>query len=56
MISSQQLAWWENIKALLARVVPDGVCYQVLKAFNTKYIHHYLGLYIFHVLSQSPQL
>ena len=56
MISSQQLAWWEDIKALLARVVPDGVCYQVLKAFNTKYIHHYLGLYIFHGTPPLPQV
>ena len=42
------------MKALLAGVVPDSVCYQGFKIFNTKEIHHHLGLYIFHWLYKPP--
>ena len=44
------------MKASLAVSVPYGVCYKVFKPFNTKEIHNHFGLYIFHILSQSPQV
>ena len=56
MLSFQQLTQWEYKNASLAGAVLDGVIYKVLKPFNSKEIHHHLGLYIFHGLSQSPQV
>ena len=52
MLSFQKLAQWKNIKAPLAGEVPDGVCYKGFKPFNKKDIHHHLGPYILHGLSQ----
>ena len=56
MLSFQQLAQWENIKASLEGVVPDGVCYKGFKTFNTKDIRHHLGLFISHGIYPQPQL
>ena len=44
------------MKASLLGVVPDGVYYQVFKAFNPKEIFHHLDIYKFHGLSPSPQV
>ena len=49
--SDMFLAQWKIMKASLEGSVPDGVCYQGFKTFNTKEIHHHLGLYISHVIS-----
>ena len=52
----QKFAQWENMKALLAGEVPYGVCCQEFKTFNPKDIRHYVVLYMFHGLSQPPQV
>ena len=56
MQSFQKLTQWKNMKASLAGVVPDDIYYKGFKPLNTKEIHHHVGLYIPHGLSQSPQV
>ena len=45
----------ENIKASLAVAVPDSVCYQEFKTFNTKDIHQHVDIWIFLGISPSSQ-
>ena len=56
MLSFQQLAQWKNMKSSLAGAVPDSVCDKGFKPLNPKEIHHHVGLYISHGLSQSPEV
>ena len=56
MLSFQQLAQWENMKASLAGAESDSVCYKGFKPLNPKEINQHAVLYISHGISQPPQV